>query len=79
MCSDENIDVRNVRIICVFMFPYLNEFAKELFVNVCLDFSIAQYMEDCFLFTYKKDFALSDKKKKNISDILECSINKKLL
>lgn len=44
------------------MFPYLDEFVRE-FVDVCLDFSIAQYMEDCFL-TYKKDFALSDKKKK---------------
>lgn len=30
------------------------------------------------LLTYKKDFALSDMKKKHFTDILECSINKKL-
>lgn len=30
------------------MFPYSD--VQELFVDVCLDFSIAQYMEDCFSF-----------------------------
>lgn len=41
----------------------------SLFVNVCLDFSIAQYMEDWSLFNIQKDFAPSGKKKKtkNIS------------
>lgn len=37
------------------------------FVNVCLDFSIAQYMEDCsFWQTKRKDFAYFKKKQKNI-------------
>lgn len=37
------------------------------FVNVCLDFSIAQYMEDCsFRQTKRKDFAYFKKKQKNI-------------
>lgn len=53
----------------------------EEFVNVCLDFSIAQYMEDCsFWQTNKqKNFAYLEKKQKkyNFTDILECSINKK--
>lgn len=54
----------------------LNGFVLTLFVNVCLDFSIAQYMEDWYL-TYKKEFALSDKKRNHFTDKLECSINKK--
>lgn len=41
---------QNVRMMWVFMFPYYDEFVQELFVDVCLDFSIAQYMEDCSLF-----------------------------
>lgn len=52
------------------------------FVNVCLDFSIAQYMEDCsFGQTKRKDFAYFKKKQKKylFTDILECSINKNLL
>lgn len=36
------------------------------FVNVCLDFSIAQYMEDCSFWQKKKDFAYLEKKQKNI-------------
>lgn len=62
------------------MFPYLNEFVQELFVDVCLDFSIAQYMEDCSLFNIQKKILLFQiRKKKHFTDILECSINKKLL
>ncbi len=58
------------------MFPYYNEF-----VDVCLDFSIAQYMEDCSLFNIQKRFCSPQirKKKKHFTDILECSINKKLI
>lgn len=37
------------------------------FVNVCLDFSIAQYMEDCSVWqTKRKYFAYLEKKQKNI-------------
>lgn len=65
------------------MFPYFDEFVRELFVDVCLDFSIAQYMEDCSLFNIQKRFLLfqirKKKKRKHFTDILECSINKKLL
>lgn len=50
---------QNVRMMWVF--SYVDEF-----VDVCLDFSIAQYMEDCSLINIQKDFAHSDKKK-NIS------------
>lgn len=36
--------------VCVFIVavvPRSDEFVRDLFVKVCLDFSIAQYMEDC--------------------------------
>lgn len=42
-----------------------NGFVLTLFVDVCLDFSIAQYMEDWYL-TYKK-ILLSRIRKENIS------------
>lgn len=61
---------------------FLNVFVREFFVKTCLDFSIAQYMEDFYILNItKKVFALQIwKEKKNIfTDILECSINKKLL
>lgn len=47
---------QNVRIMLVLMFPYSDEFVQELFVDVCLDFSIAQYMEDCSLLNIQKRF-----------------------
>lgn len=43
----------------------LDGFVLMLFVNVCLDYSIAQYMEDWYL-TYKK-ILLSRIRKENIS------------
>lgn len=42
-----------------------NGFVLTLFVDACLDFSIAQYMEDWYL-TYKK-ILLSRIRKENIS------------
>lgn len=39
------------------MFSRLDEFVQKLFVDICLDISIAQYMEDFFQYT-KKKFAL---------------------
>lgn len=63
------------------MFSRLDEFVQKLFVDIC--FSIAQYMEDFFQYT-KNNLLYSVKKqnketKKHFTDILECSINKKLL
>lgn len=64
----------------MFMFPYLDEFVRELFVDICLDFSIAQYMEDFSLFNIQKKILLFQiRKKKHFTDILECSINKKTI
>lgn len=68
---------------CAEMFSCLDEFVQKLFVDICLDISIAQYMEDFFQYT-KKNLLYSVKKqnkqtKKHFTDILECSINKKLL
>lgn len=45
------------------MFPNGDEFVQE-FVGICLDFSIAQYMEDRLLNIQKEEFALSDKNRK---------------
>lgn len=45
------------------MFSHLDEFVQKLFVNICLDISIAQYMEDFFQYT-KKNLLYSVKKNK---------------
>lgn len=45
------------------MFSRLDEFVQKLFVDVCLDISIAQYMEDFFQYT-KKNLLYSVKKNK---------------
>lgn len=53
------------------MFSRLDEFVQKLFVDICLDISIAQYMEDFFQYTKKKicSIQLRNKtnKQKNIS------------
>lgn len=65
----------------VFFFPVA--FSNEFVVNVCLDFSIAQYMEDSLLSERTKRILLirvrkTKKKQPNkFTDKLECSINKK--
>lgn len=38
---------------CAEMFSRLDEFVQKLFVDICLDISIAQYMEDFFQYTKK--------------------------
>lgn len=45
------------------MFSRLDEFVQKLFVDICLDISIAQYMEDFFQYT-KKNLLYSVKKNK---------------
>lgn len=40
------------------MFSHLDEFLQKLFVDICLDISIAQYMEDFYLFNIQKNVAL---------------------
>lgn len=50
---------QDVHTVWMITFPYLDEF-----VDICLDFTIAQYMEDYSHFNIQKDFALSDKEKK---------------
>lgn len=48
---------------CAEMFSRLDEFVQKLFVDICLDISIAQYMEDFFQYT-KKNLLYSVKKNK---------------
>lgn len=48
---------------CAEMFSRLDEFVQKLFVDICLDISIAQYMEDFFQYT-KRNLLYSVKKNK---------------
>lgn len=49
---------QNVHIVVsLFSFLYSDKFVQELFVDVRLDFSIAQYVEDCSLFNLQKRFS----------------------